>query len=287
MVEVKRRTPLSPDLVALLVALLVPTAIVARWAQPRAAIPTEMPALASPSSDVAADLAAERALAERAPTSDTEVRRRELYRAQGLAEVRADDTPSSSTTRMTDLADLAATLSAAGDLDAARAADIARGMAALRGEGTAAERAREAGMFAASLRRWGAERDGRRVASELVVRALFHARWNAVHAVPLTEGMSPVRLQAYHGWLALHADAAPAPLRAQAIAAYAAAGGARASEAEGVLAHRDGEAEVARAAFLRAYDETGSVRLRNHALAVGDDAFDDDLAPEPPAEAAE
>nr|MDQ3033847.1 hypothetical protein [Myxococcota bacterium] len=167
-------------------------------------------------------------------------------------------------------AELDAIAQAHGDeaIAAIRAADVERMIRALAGEGDDRARAQAVGAFRRSLERWGAIDGDRRVAPEIVVRALFAARWNAVHGRALTEGLGPVHLRAYHGWLALEADTAPSAMRERAIDAYREAGGAWADEARGVLAWRGGAFDEAASAFARAHEESGVVRLRNHALAA-------------------
>ena len=83
----------------------------------------------------------------------------------------------------------------------------------------------------------------------------------------MTEGMDDVRLRAYHGWLALEGGEAPLSMRRAALERYAAVHGARVLEARGTLEYDAGAFVEARRAFEAAYGLTGSVRLRNHALA--------------------
>jgi hypothetical protein len=124
------------------------------------------------------------------------------------------------------------------------------------------------GGFRQSLERWGAIANGRRAAPEMVVRALFAARWNAVHSLPLTDGFDAVHLRAYHGWLALYGDAAGSGLRAAALDAYERAGGMYANEVRGILAFRGGAYEEATDAWTRAFAVSGVLRMRNHAIAA-------------------
>jgi hypothetical protein len=155
-------------------------------------------------------------------------------------------------------------------LAAARARDVTRMLPALRGEGglTGTQRASELGVFPAMLERYGAIVAGRRIAPELVIRTNFAARWNVIHGLAMTDGMSRLELRAYYGWLALEGGTAPLGMRMEAVDAYAAAGGTRVWEARGVLAFEAGEMAEARSDFERACDLTGSLRLRNHALAA-------------------
>lgn len=248
---------------AALIALA--TLLVAFWHVPRSAPPIELPALVLPRAEVAGELAREAALAE-GFEDDRDAGRRTLYLAQGRAEILRNDTPASARNRVDALA---AALDGwpEASIAGARAADVLRMERALAGEGTEAERGAELGRFAESLERWHAVEGGVRIAPVLVVRALAHARWNAIFDRPLTEGMSPLRLQAYHGWLALHGTVGWSEVRDRALSAYAAAGGVRAHEARGTLLWFDGEPALAQAELEEAAAITGNLRVRNHALA--------------------
>jgi hypothetical protein len=243
----------------------IAAALVAFWQVPRASPPVELPALVLPRSEVEAELRAEAALAEAFDDPRDEVRRG-LYLAQGRAEILRDDTPDSARNRVDALATILDGWDDAA-VAGARAADVLRMERALLGEGTEAERGAEIGRFAETLERWLAVEGGRRIAPRFVVRALAHARWNAIFARPLPEGMSPLRRRAYHGWLALHGAVGWSDLRSTALDAYVAAGGTRGHEARGALLWFEGEPALAERELDEAARLTGSVRLRNEALA--------------------
>ncbi len=270
------------ELAALVLAVSIPAGLIALWASPRAARPVEMPPLVLPSAEVARAIAAENALGAEATDDDHEAARRELYLAQGLAEVRMDDFPEEASGRAARLAHLTSEIGAADPaaIPRARARDVVRMMSALRGEGhlDATGRASELGVFPQMLERYGAVVAGRRVAPEFVIRTMFYARWNAIHGIAMTEGMTALQLRAYYGWLALEGGAAPLGMRIEALDAYAAAGGSRVWEARGVLAFEGGEMAEARGDFERACDLTGSLRLRNHALEAERVALEDGAA---------
>lgn len=250
-------------------AMALPLCVLALWWAPRAATPTEVPALVLPRAAVRTALLDDEALAARAPTSEAETRRRDLYLEQGRAEIRADDSVASATGRAEALIHALAAVAEEGGEDAVaavRMADVLRIEAALRGVGPPGARAGEAGVFMTTLERWGATEEGRRIAPPIVVRALAIARWNAVFTRPLTEGMGPLHLRAYHGWLAFHGAVGWTELRERALEAYSTAGGGRALETRGVLLVRAGEPLAAREAFEDAYERVGSLRLRNLAL---------------------
>lgn len=269
------------ELIGLILAISIPAGLIAVWASPRPARPAEMPPLVLPAAEVARAIAEEEALAAEAPDDDEdETQRRQLYLAQGLAEVRMDDTPEEAAARSAQLAFLTQRIAARDpeEIPRIRARDVHRMWPVLRGEGHlgATERASELGVFPAMLERYGLVIGGHRVAPELVVRTSFHARWNAIHGLEMTDGMSALQRRAYYGWLVLEGGQAPTGMRIEAIDAYAAAGGTRVWEARGVLAFESGELAEARGDFERACDLTGSLRLRNHALAAQVAAVDED-----------
>lgn len=247
------------------VGMLLAAAVVAAWWWvPRSAPPIELPALSLPRAEAMADLARDAALAEDAEEHGEE--RRTLYVAQGLAEVMRHDDP----VRMQNRIDALRHVLDGWDqpaIDAVRAADLLRMEAALRGEGTTEERAGELGRFAETLTRWRATSEGQRVAPALVVRALAHARWNAVFDRTLTEGMSPIRERAYHGWLALHGLEGWSEPREAAVQAYEDAGGPRVRETRGILLCLHEEPVAAREELEASYAATSDLRVRNHAIA--------------------
>lgn len=268
-----------PERIAEVTFVLLPALIFGLWWLPRAAEPTEVPSLVLPLAESRAVLAADERLADEAPTSALETARRELHLAQGRAEVRASDSLGSATRRAEELAiALHAMIEESGEdaVASARMADTLRLEHALAGEGSATERAGEAGRFDQSLRRWGVIEGERIVAPALVVRALAIARWNALYSRPLTEGLGPLHLRAYHGWLALHGATGWSDLRDRALSSYAEAGGSRAMEARAVLYVRGDEAHGAERLFTEAYERVGSIRLRNLALGALERAAGDE-----------
>jgi len=109
---------------------------------------------------------------------------------------------------------------------------------------------------------------GRRVAPEIVLYALFWARWNAVHDRELTDGLEGASLLAYHGWLVYYGPDGGTDLREGALVDYVRAGGGRGLETAGYLRLAQGDVSGARLAFEAAHEATGNVRLRNNALAL-------------------
>lgn len=254
--------------VALVAVLVAPALLLFAWSRPAPAPPTEMPPLVLPPREVDAQIAADVAAAERAPAGEAAEERRRLYREANVAEDEAREPPSRARQRREQLVAALAAIAPDDEARAAvRASDLARLEPALRGELPAGERPAELGGFVAMMRRYGLAHGDRQSAPRFVVRTLFKARWNTLHDRELTEGLSPVELSAYHGWLALRGEGAPGELRLEALEAYAAASGASVAEARGVLLYDLERFEDAREAFDQAYAEVPSFRLRNHALA--------------------
>ncbi len=280
--QVKPAGPSDRRALALFAVLPLALAVMLYW--PRAAPVVELPALALSAHEMHAALAAEEALARRVVASDEETARRSIYLEQGLAEVRGAETPGAATDRLGRLS-LATRrlLEVVGEegIAAARAADVLRIERALLGDGEPEERARELGRFALTLERWHAVEGGERIAPRIVIRALAAARWNALHFSAsgatgdgehraLTDGMSPLHVRAYHGWLALHGAIGLSPMRVAALRAYARSGGSFAREAHGALLFLEGEREVAAEELEASYAATGNLRVRNAALAALD-----------------
>jgi hypothetical protein len=236
-----------------------------------------MPPLVVPHDQTSASLARLSRLAGEAPEPDAdEAHRRELYLAHGRAEVHEDDPPHRARARAAELARIATALEVAGVLDVVRARDVLRGVALLRGvdargapvSSSDDERMAELGAFPRVLERYRAIVAGRRVAPVLVLDALFWARWNAVHGRSLVEGMDPPMLRAYHGWLVYYGPAGGTDLRDGALVEYVRAGGLRGLETDGFLRLSRSDVVGARLAFEAAFEASGNVRLRNHALAL-------------------
>jgi hypothetical protein len=253
----------AASVLVLVVVLLAPTLLVLQWSRPAPVRPRLPPPLLLDPAAVRAQRAEDAALAARA--EDT-ARRRQLYDDVNRAEVEQRDTRAMARHRRERLADVLTSIAADAEARAAlRAADLARLEPALRGTLEPAERAEAIGAFAQSLVRYRLVEDGRQSGPTFVVRTLFKARWNGLHGRPRLEGLSPIELQAYHGWLALGAEGAPSESRLAALDAYAEAGGTRVAETRAILRCREGL--DAREAYDAALSEGFSFRLRNHALA--------------------
>jgi hypothetical protein len=119
------------------------------------------------------------------------------------------------------------------------------------------------GLFPEALARHRVTQDGFEVAPHFVLRTLYKARWNIAMGLAPDYKLAPVELQAYHGWLALHATNLGPEARAVALRDYAAAGGRQVSEARGVLAFLSHDYKDSVAALEQAEKQSPSLRLRN------------------------
>ena len=122
------------------------------------------------------------------------------------------------------------------------------------------------GGFGAIAERYGLMVGSEVVAPELTVRALYKARWNAIHRLPLTDGFSEIELQAYWGWLALHGWGSPLSRRVDALVAFEEAGGYGVNEAAALFDLLEGHPERAARSLDALYRARGELRLRNLSL---------------------
>lgn len=255
---------------ALVLTVSTPALLAWSWSRPMEAAPVEVPALLLAPRAVQAVRDADAALA--APSGRRADTRRSIYEEANVAEHDATDYPGQARIRAGRLAmALNELVGEQGEaaIEACRVTDTERALRALRGdaEGGGVE---ALGGFVRMMERYDMAQGGRQTAPAFVVRTAFKARWNAVHGRELTEGFAPIELQAYWGWLALHARGAPLERRIEALDRYEAAGGRGAVEARGALLFESGDMGGAREAFEGAYAAHGTFRLRNHALASHD-----------------
>lgn len=190
-----------------------------------------------------------------------------LYEAQGLAEVGEGESEEEFETRGRSIQATVAQVRAEGgdEVIASLRAQVVEGLdGALRGERD--DEGGFLGSFPRMLERYGAMQDGERVAPDIVLRALFAARFNGIVGAELTDGLSDVELQGYWGWLALGATDVPRERRAQALGAYVEAGGLDGNEAMAWFAYEDRDYANAARFYGRGGDD-GNLRLRNHAIA--------------------
>jgi hypothetical protein len=116
------------------------------------------------------------------------------------------------------------------------------------------------------LQQYGAMRQGVLVAPPLTVRVFYKARWNSIHRRLFVEGFSPIELQAYWGWLALHGWGKPLQKREDALLVFRDAGGVGTSEAAALFDLLGGRPDRASKSLKKLYAASGELRLRNLAL---------------------
>ncbi|MCB9666832.1 MAG: hypothetical protein H6715_01770 [Myxococcales bacterium] len=243
-------------------------------ALPRSVPPEHLPALPPGSISAAAWLSSDKALAAQAPKSEEAQRLLRLYDQQGLAETGRLDIKNVREAAALRRREITSALTAFRKrhgllaLRALQAQALSRLASSLNGPRT--ERANQAllGSFPVMLERYGLVSEGRYRAPYPVIRALFKARWNFICGLPALEYFSVDERRLYYGWLALHAPEIPWERKLEAAQAYHQAGGARSDEMLGVLFFEHAQYERAFAAFSQAYNRTGALRLRNHALAA-------------------
>lgn len=235
---------------------------------PRAVPPRELPPLVLDARALAEVEA--RDAARPAPEGELADRVRRGVEAQGRAEVGEGEPVAAYEARLRDLRDAAtelARLEGEEAIDALRAEALAELPAALAGELPAEREEARLGSFPRMLERYGATRDGRVVAPEPVVRALFAARFDAIVWGDPTARLSAVERRAYWGWLALSERPVPAELRERALQEHARAGGWGSQEALAIHARETGRIPDAERAFGALATE-GNLRLRNAALSL-------------------
>jgi len=101
-----------------------------------------------------------------------------------------------------------------------------------------------------------------------VVRTLAKARWNILHGLTPDHALSKLERQAFFGWRALHAEGVAPSQRLEALASYAAAGGAHAELARAILLYRSGDARGASELLAKLEAKGGSARTHNYLVAA-------------------
>ena len=209
--------------------------------------------------------------ARTAPEGERAERLRELYAEYSRAEVRGAETRAEAMARMGAIQRATRELlreDGEEALWALRAEATLKLQRAMEGELEEVERDALLGTFPEALAQYHAVVDGELVAPAFVARTLFVGRWNAAHGLRPVEGMGEAELRAYWGWLALEAEDVPVEQRLVALQGYEDAGGHPVTEARAVLLFEAGHMLQAGEAFQLAYEEEGTLRLRNHALAA-------------------
>jgi len=236
-------------------------------ALPRAIAPTELPALALDPGEVREQVRQDTELAKTAPSTDNAKALWDHYVKWGEAELqvlemRAPTEQRRRRMRRAQEAVVAESGPRAGNAMRARA--LLKFEAALEGEVPRAELKGLLGVYPHVLAQHLLTRDGIELGPHFVVRTLFKARWNRLCDLPPETDLSPVERRAYFGWMGLHAANLSVRERREALIRYAAAGGAEAEQALGVLAFVDQDYAHAAASFERAYARTSNLRLRNY-----------------------
>jgi hypothetical protein len=236
-------------------------------ALPRAIAPIDLPALALDPAQVREQERQDEALAKTAPATENAKALWDQYLSFGESELMLLDQPGPLEQRRRRLrraqeAVVAESGPRAGNAMRARA--LLRFEAALAGEVPRAELKGILGVYPYVLSQHMLTRDGIELGPHFVVRAMFKARWNRMCDLPPETDLSPIERRAYFGWMGLHAANLSVRERRQALIGYAAAGGAEAEQAAGVLAFVDQDYARAAVSFERAYAQTANLRLRNY-----------------------
>lgn len=124
------------------------------------------------------------------------------------------------------------------------------------------------GDFERQLARYGAVREGRRVAPRVVVRALAAARVAALLQMEPTRFMSDGEAEAYFAWAALHAGSDREELRELGLGGWRAHDAVRADEARAYHAYVSRRHDEAARLYQRVHEATGELAARNHSLAA-------------------
>jgi hypothetical protein len=238
---------------------------------PRALIPTELPPLRLDSERVAQALAADAALASEAPGGSDVDELEARYLAEGLAERGGVQEMGDVHARQDGNRKLAAQVFARvgpQGVKALRASAVERCMRALRGADED-DTAGVLGTLPEMLRTYGLyDAEGRMLSPELSVRAMAKARWNMVHGLPTKAGLTTIEVQAFEGFIALHAGAAPSERRAEAARAFYAAGGHRSAQAYATWLYQGGSANEALSTMRRAHALRPELATRNFAIGI-------------------
>ena len=254
---------------ALIVTAVVCAVIV--LSTPRAIVPAELPPLRLDAERVAQALAADAVLASQAPGGSDVDELEARFLAEGLAErggvEEMDDVQARQYGNRLLAARVFARVGPQG-VKALRASAAERCMRALRGWDED-ETAGVLGKLPDMLRTYGLfDAEGRMLAPELSVRAMAKARWNMVHGLPTKAGLTTIEVQAFEGFIALHAGAAPSDRRAEAARAFYEAGGHRSAQAYATWLFQGGHANEALGTMRRAHALRPELATRNYTIGI-------------------
>jgi hypothetical protein len=236
-------------------------------ALPRAVAPVELPVLQLNPAEVREQELQDVKLAASAPTTPNARALWDMYLSFGESELMLLDQPSALEQRRRKLRRAQeAVVAESGPLagNAVRARAMIKFEAALAGEVPRPELKGLLGVYPHVLAQHMLTRDGFELGPHFVVRALYKARWNRMCGLLPETDLSPVERRAYFGWMGLHAANLSVRERRQALINYAAAGGAEADQALGVLAFVDQDYARAALSLERAYAGKANLRLRNY-----------------------
>jgi hypothetical protein len=236
-------------------------------AMPRAVAPLELPALHLDAEQVAEQERLDKELAASAPNTELAQALWSMYLEFGESELIVLGQTALLEQRRKSLGRAQEALVAesgpqAGNAMRARA--LEKFEATLAGEVPTPQRKGILGAYPHVLVQHMLTRDGIELGPRFVVRTFYKARWNRMCGLLPEVDLSPIERRAYFGWMGLHAANLPIHERRQALIGYAAAGGADADQAQGVLAFLDRDFPRAAVSLERAYTQQANLRLRNY-----------------------
>ncbi len=242
-------------------------------ATPRAIVPVELPPLVLDADRVEKAIAADAALAERAPGGLDVDELHARYLEEGVAERGGVEEMGDVKARQYGTRALAARVFARvgpAGVNALRASGVADFLRALRGETQDEhEIAGALGDFPQLLKDYGLiDAEGHTLAPELSLRAMAKARWNLIHGLPVGEGLSPIEVQAFEGYIALHAATAPSGRRAEAASAFHKAGGKRSAQAHATWLFHGGRVKEAVSMMESAHALRPALSTRNYLIGM-------------------
>ena len=204
------------------------------------------------------------------PQSETVVRIERVYQAAGLAELGAPEEARAHRERMAECPRVHALEQEAGSdaVNALRCRMTSRGYQALLGQLPDDERRGLIGTLDKSSSGTPPSEKVDCSPPKLFSPRLYKARWNGYMSRELTAGLSTIELQAYWGWLALHAQEIEVRRRLNALDQYEAATGTLLAEARAALLFQIGAYPESSDIYDSLHRSSGSLRYRNHALAA-------------------
>lgn len=241
-------------------------------ARPHAVAPAALPPLVLDAAAVDACLAADRKDAAQAPTGPGLKAMYEGFLAEGLVERGGTTDLDDARHRQHLFGTLAAIELERAGPDAAKKlrAHAVEQFARARAGAIADAKERDGliGTFDKQLERYGlTDAHGELLAPLLSMRTMYKARWNLIHALNRTAGLTPIEIQAFEGWIALHGLSTPPERRAQSARAFREAGGHRGDLILAIWLYQGGAFDAA-ARLLNKESERGELFVRNYQLAL-------------------